>query len=423
MKTAPRYLGIFLVLCLIFSFISCGNTEDDPTTNPTLPNDNAIEEKAEVISLDKEFVSHNDWQDGYDKMLVRSEYSNITVEENCAEVYPVIAKALGENSVMRSNTMESERENFTAIAKEPYEINPESFATQISEMDTVVRRSDSIAVSIIEDYSTDGLHAIAGFNFDTQNGEMLTISDIVTDVSKVPSIIEKAVMTRIGEEEPFGENAVSDYFNNHSVENLSWTLEYSGITFWFKPGDIAPTNFGIQSVTIAFEEYPKLFSKKYTASPDAYIVGIPLATAFTYNSSGKADEFIITGDYDKASDSYEGFSIQTNSSDYDVVCQAYNIHSYYVKTADGSSYLYVFTDESKEEDRQMKLFVFDLKNGKIEKLDELNMGLLYRGDNIFALPTNPEKLLLCDYEGRYPSLEFKVGNDGLPEMSRSQEYD
>ena len=421
MKAASRYLGILLAVCLIFSFISCGNTADNSTDNTTLPNDNIIENKAEVISLDKEFVSHYDRQEGYPEMLVRSEYSNITVEENFAELYPVIARALSENSVMRSNTMESEREHFTAIAKESYETDSDSFTTMISELDTVVRRSDSIAVSIIEDYSTDGLHAIAGFNFDTQSGTLLNLSDVVTDVSQVPYIIEKAVMNRIGEEEPFGENAVSNYFKSHSAENLSWTLEYNGISFWFKAGDIAPTNFGIQSVTIAFNKYPELFSKKYITSPDAYIVGIPSATTYTFNNSGKAEELIITVDCDKASGLYEGFTIQTSSSDYEVSCQACNIHSYYVKAADGNSYLYVFADDSKEEDRQMKLLIFNLKNGKIEKISELNMGLLYRGDNVFALPTNPDKLLLCDYEGRYPSLEFRVGNGGLPEMSSSQE--
>lgn len=425
MKAFTRHIILFLALCLIFSLAACNKNEpdnqpsDNPTTDTTAQNDPVTEKKAELLALDKEFISHNDFQEGYPDMLLRSRYSNITVEENCAELYPIIAKALSENAAMRSNAMENERDNFIANAKEAYDADPDSFETQISETDTVVRRADSIAVSIIEDYNSDGTRTIKGYNFDTESGNILTLSDVITDFSNVPSIAESIIMSRIGEEEPNGESAVIEYFKNCPEENLSWTLEYDGVTFWFKPGDIAPTNFGIQNVTITFEEYPELFNKKYTASPDAYITGIPSATSFTYN---KAEELVITGDYDKASDSYYGFSIQVNGSDYEVGCQAYNIHSYYVKSADGNSYLYVFTDESKDEDRQMKLSVFDLNGSDIEKAEE-NMGLLYRGDNIFALPTNPDSILLKDYDERYPTLEFKVGEGGLPEMSKSQEYD
>ncbi len=444
MKAFTRHIILLLVLCLMFCLASCGKADipdesvsdtsaqniteaettakDEAPEETTVQNESATAESTELLSLDKEFISHYDWQEGYPDMLVRSIYSNISVDENCAELYPVIAKALKETAAMRSNAMESERENFAAIAKEAYETDPDSFGTQVSEMDTVVRRADSVAVSIIEDYSSDGIRYIAGYNFDSESGNILTPSDVIADLSKVPSIAESIIMSRIGEADTKGETAVSEYFKNTSEESLSWTLEYNGVTFWFRPGSIAPTNFGVQSVTITFKDYPELFNKKYTASPDEYIAGIPSALSFTYNNSGKAEELVITGNYDKTGAFYKGFSIQTSSSDYEAECKAYNIHPYYVKTADGNSYLYVFADGSKEEDRQMKLLIFDLKNSKIEKLDELNMGLLYRGDNIFALPTNPEKLLLYDYDGRYASLKFKVGENGLPEMSDSQEY-
>lgn len=87
-------------------------------------------------------------------------------------------------------------------------------------------------------------------------------------------------MSRIGEEEPFGETAIPDYFKNTPEEDITWVLEYNGITFYFDPGAVAPTIFGIQIATVTFAQYPDLFNEKYTAVPEAYIVNLPVSSSF-----------------------------------------------------------------------------------------------------------------------------------------------
>lgn len=62
----------------------------------------------------------------------------------------------------------------------------------------------------------------------------------------------------------------------------------------------------------------------------------------------------------------------------------------------------------------MILCVFSLKNGEIKQISETDMGLLYRGNNTFTLPTDPDKLLLCDYNEKSSDLCFVVDKNGIP---------
>ena len=150
--------------------------------------------------------------------------------------------------------------------------------------------------------------------------------------------------------------------------------------------------------------------------PDEYIVSLPVESSFfaDLNNDGKCDELIVSGNYDKEDRYYYTLGIYTEYSDYEVDWFAYNLQPYYVKTVDGSSYLYVFSENAREEHRRMVLSVFSLKAGYIVNISETDTGLLYRGNNVFAVPTNPDELLLCDYDDYSTSLIFTVGEDGMP---------
>ncbi|MBQ8015833.1 MAG: DUF3298 domain-containing protein [Clostridia bacterium] len=243
---------------------------------------------------------------------------------------------------------------------------------------------------------------------------MLALSDVVTDITKIPAIVEKEVTSRMWQGEFDGETAIPDYFKNTPEEDITWILDYNGITFYFNPGDIAPTNFGIQTATVTFAEYSDLFNVKYAAVPDAYIVSLPLSSSFftDLTDDGRSEELIVSGNYDYEGRFYYTLGIYSENSNYEVDWFSYDLNPYYVKTTDGNSFLYVFSEESEEEDRQMILSVFSLKNGEIKQVSEMNMGLLYKGNNVFALPTSPENLLLS-YDGKTDSV-FSANENGIP---------
>ena len=394
MKNIKRIISMLLALCFTVALTSCG--EDSPqevTPNETTQTaENEPSEEITVLSLNKEYVSHYEWYEDYPKMLVRSEYTTVTLDESAQKKYSALSQILSEASVMRKRTMEDEKDNLLADATREFMNDGEAFSTCISTLDVKVRRADSVALSILEDYCSDYGRALNGLNYDTQSGNLLTLSDVVTDVSKLPSAVENIVLKRIGEEDSTGETAVSDYFNNTSQDDINWTLEYNGITFWFNPGEIAPTNFGVQTVALTFAQYPDLFNEKYTAVPDAYTVALPLASWSYTDVTGdkQADGIFVTGDYDEDSGVYNTLCIDTDTSQYEEELFAYGLDPYYVKSADGNSYICVFSLNEAGETRDTSCTVFSLENGVIKNLGTKDIAPVNKGNNVLALPTNPE---------------------------------
>ena len=107
MDKLKRIVGILLTLCFMVAFASCG--EDSPqevTPNETTPTaENKTSEKITVLSLNKEHVSHYEWYEDYPEMLVRSEYTDVTLDKSIEKKYPELAKTLLETSVMRKRAL------------------------------------------------------------------------------------------------------------------------------------------------------------------------------------------------------------------------------------------------------------------------------------------------------------------------------
>ena len=422
MDKLKRIIGILLVLCFIVAFTSCGEgSPQEVTPNKTTQTaENEISEEITVLSLNKEYISHYEWYEDHPEMLVRSEYTDITLDKSMEKKYPLLAQTLTETSVMRKRAMEEEKDNFIVTATEEFLNDSEAFSTYVSTLDVQVRRADSVAVSIVEDYNSENDRAFNCLNYDTESGKLLALSDVVTDVAKLPTIVEKEVTSRIFQGDSDVETAIPDYLKNTPEDDITWVLDYNGITFYFESGAVAPTNFGIQTATATFAEYPDLFKEKYTAVPDAYAVSLPLSSPFftDLTGDGRSEELTVSGNYDYDGRFYYTLGINSENSNYEVDWFSYDLNPYYVRTADGDSFLYVFSEESEEEDRQMILCVFSLKNGEIKQVSETDMGLLYRGNNVFAVPTDPENLLLSVYDGSTDSV-FSADENGIPMKTAS----
>ncbi len=393
MNKLKRIVCILLTLCFTVALTSCGEKPPQEDT-PSGTTENAENKEISVLSLNKEYISDYEWYKDTSTMLVRSEYTDVTLDKAMEKDYPLLAKALAETSAMRKRTMEDEKDNFIALATDEFESNSEAFSTYVSTLDVQVRRADSVAVSILEDYGTEDSRSFNGLNYDTESGKELALADVFTDTSKIPATVEKEIMSRIGEDEPSGDTAVIEYFKNTPEDSITWTLDYNGVAFCFNPGDIAPTNFGIQVVTVTFAEYPDLFNEKYTVAPDEYIVSLPVSAPFYTDITGdkKTEELTVLGNYDEDTKFYHTVSINAESSQFEIEWFSY-IEPYFVKTADGKSYLCVFSVNNEEEGKDFTLSVYDFENGKIKLLSTSKTGLDSKGENIFAVPTDPSELV------------------------------
>ncbi len=398
MDKLKRILCILLSLCIVIGFTSCkkDNPEENVTDNPstTQTSNENTKDEINVLSLNKEYISHYEWYEDTSTMLVRSEYSDVTLDKSMEKQYPLLAKTLFETSAMRKRAMEDEKDNYIAFATEEFKKDGASFSTYISTLDVQVRRADSIAVSILEDYYTNGRRGFNGINYDTESGKELGLADVFMGTSKIPTVVEKEIMSRIGEDEPAGDTAVIEYFKNTPEDSITWTLDYNGVTFYFNSGDIAPTNFGVQVVTVTFAKYSDLFNEKYTVVPDEYVVSLPVSAPFYSDAVGnnETDEIIVSGDYDDDIKFYHTISVNSETSEYEIEWFSY-IEPYYVRTADGKSYVCVFSVNNEEEGKDFTLSVYEFVNGKAKRLSTSKTGLDCIDENIFTLPTTPSELL------------------------------
>ncbi|MBQ8784013.1 MAG: DUF3298 domain-containing protein [Clostridia bacterium] len=393
MNKFKRFVCILLTLYFTVALTSCGEKPPQEVT-PSGTTENAENKEISVLSLNKEYISDYEWYRDTSAMLVRSEYTDVTLDKAMEKDYPLLTKTLAETSAMRKRTMEDEKDNFIALSTDEFESNNEAFSTYVSTLDIQVRRADSVAVSILEDYGTKDSRSFNGLNYDTESGKELGLADVFIDTSKIPATVEKEIISRIGEDEPDGDTAVIEYFKNTPEDSITWTLDYNGVTFYFDSGDIAPTNFRIQVVTVAFAEYPDLFNEKYTIVPDEYIVSLPVSAPFYTDITGdkKVEELTASGDYDEDTKFYHTISINSESLEFEAEWFSY-IEPYYVKTAGGKSYLCVFSVNNEEDGKDFTLSVYNFENGKVKLLSTAKTGLDSKGENIFALPTNPSKLV------------------------------
>ena len=393
MNKLKRIICILLTLCFTVALTSCGEKTPQEVT-PSETTENVENKKISVLSLDKEYIFDCRWSWDDSAILVRSNYTDVTLDKSMEKDYPLLTKVLSETSVMRKRAMEEEKDNLISVAIEEFANNSVDFSTYLSALDVQVRRADSVAVSILEDYGTEGSRSFNGINYDTESGKELGLADIFIDTSKISATVEKEVMSRIGEDEPFGDTAVGEYFKNTPDDSITWTLDYNGVTFYFNPGDIAPTNFGVQVVTITFAEYPDLFNEKYTIVPDEYVVSLPVSAPFYTDAVGdnETDEIVVSGYYDEDIEFYHTISINAETAEFEAEWFSY-IEPYYVRTADGKSYLCVFSVNNEEEGKDFTLSVYELENGKAKLLGTSKTGLECKGENVFALPANPEELV------------------------------
>ena len=409
-----------------------GDASEDITKaeEPDEPEETNLE--PQIVSVQKAYISQIEWYEDTPSMLARSDYSYILLSEKDSESYPKLAEALRQTSNMCKNSMSTEFDNLIGLANEELELY-DGFVTQVSNLDMHIRRSDSVAFSVLSDSYMDTMYiedfrAIHGTSYDTQTGLELVITDVVKDMPRFSEIVEDELSGNMWGGELYSETAVKEYFENRTPYGISWCLDYSGVTIFFNEGDIAESGYGLTSVTVSFEEYPDVFDEKYMQMPDAYMTKLPVSCSNFFDLDGdkKLDEFIVSAYFDDVMGMYSDIYIVSGEDYYEESISAYGYKSYYVKTRDGRNLLYLFVEGSDSWHRLMNLYVYDISGKSIEKLGEVALAphhdVDYDGTDLFFLPTDPENMYL-DYfvsqEGFfYPAFaEFHtVGSDGFPEM-------
>ena len=430
-----RAAALLLSMCMLLCLCACGdqtgsespdpqNTPQDtpnpsgtPDTSPTVHGD------ARTLSLQKQLYSLYDWDD--DALLVQSEFSHVTLWQNDTAKYPELAETLEQTANMIKRSMEDEYDNLCATAREEL---PWTGETSVSTLDIQVRRADSVVLSLLSDSYSDygwiedfrGMH---GTNYDAQTGLELALNDVVD----VNNDLADAVANELNSHQWAGDfdyrDAVQAYFANTPYDGFSWTLDYNGVTFYFADGDLEEPGNGGKTATVSFTQYPELFNEKYMAVPSAYMVELPMDSSYFTDLDGDGDleELNVTSYFDSDVGMYTKFGVYADAdgSFHYEDCFADGFIPYYVKTADGNHYLYLFCeqDESSGPIPTMLLVVFDVSGGRLTRVGEMNAAPGYIPDGIYRVPTDPEDFYLDDFDSMAQDMmAFTVGPTGLPEL-------
>ena len=382
------------------------------------------------IALQKQFYEHYDWEE--DTLLVQSEYSHVTLWQEDAVEYPQVAGVLAQSAEMIQGNMEDEFETLSAFMREIMTGSTDAAEPAVSALDIQVRRADSVAISLLEDSYSDygrieefrGMH---GVSYDTQTGQELKLTDVIVDMEAIPPLVEQELKSHMRAGEFHAATAVADYFRNTPEDGISWTLDYNGVTFYFGDGDLSEPGSGRQTATIAFAQHPDLFEEKYMTVPDAYMVELPLEHSFFTDLDGDGDpeELDVTGFYNSDVGIYTKFGVYTDTDGYYHYeeCAADGFLPYYVKTAWGEHYLYLFCEEKEGAFPMFTLEVLDVSDGGFTRIGRIHAGPGYLPTDQYRVPTDPELFYLDDYDNMTQDMmPYSVEAMGLPQpQSRDAE--
>lgn len=430
-----RIICLLLSVCMLLCLAACQgeaehpqesestvSTESQESTVSIENNQGEDADELRVLTLEKALHTYYEWADDYDWALVRSEHSCVTLGQADADAYPEMAEVLSQIATMQKNAMLDEFDNLISTAREELASNREGFETYVSTLDVQVRRADQVVISLLSDsYSHYGqienYRALHGSNYDTKSGKELALNDVVKDINNDLALaVQEELTGHMWTGDFYSEYAVEDYFANTPYDGFSWTVDYTGVTFYFAPGDLCDE--GAMTATVSFAKHPELFYEKYMAVPSEYTVELPLDIPFftQLDADGAFEEISVSGYYDEERNHYTKYGIYTDTDGqyYEEECYAYDFHPYLVKAASGN-YLYLFCEDFDEGMRQMHLIVFSLnEDGSVTKSGERNVSPSWLADNKFIVPTEPGKLILDDADNGTEKVVFAVGNNGMP---------
>ncbi len=361
------------------------------------------------------------------------------------DTYPKMEKVLN-NSLPTEKSMKEELQNLEDSAKE----ESESMGYDMVFYDvqhSYIRRSDDKIFSYISSSSTfsggaHGYYGFGGYNYNINTGEEIEFDDVVKD----DALLKKELVKRLEREYPdidffdSGDDIFANYDGTEQGYEFNFVLEPYGVTFIFNPYEIAAYAYGVQFITIGYDEVPGLFDDSFSESKGSYCQAFePYLPFLVTDKDGNTTKVNVSEELDYMDDTYtdsylKKITFEIDGEQYsDDECAAiysYGREYYLVHMEDGSNFVYCV---SLHDNDWHEISVYEIEdNGEVSFIDDME-GEFYKTsdwDNeddkwIYSPaiidPAHFEVINRCNVLSTYSTVrEYHIGEDGMP--NEEQDY-
>lgn len=278
------------------------------------------------------------------------------------------------------------------------------------------------SMSWLKYYDMGGAHPTAYndyYNFDTQTGKQLELSDMVKDMDGFRSYVKEELAGRAADGELFDgyEDTVDTLFDGTNADSsLEWAITENGVSVYFAPYEIGPYAAGEIEIAVPFKDHESMFEEAYMgASTDGWAKKVDPWDTVTYRSGDVDASVCYTYEEPETEDDFTRkltIEREQNGKKDTFTEDVYGKigDTWLVMTDDGRSYLYM---ELSSENDWKTMEVYDLNGEKVAKAGSST-------DSVNGAPIQtPDAFYLTrriDALGTYSAYrKFHVGADGMPE--------
>ncbi len=442
MKKKLKYVFLLGALCMA----ACATEPEVPVNNPTaMPTQEAVapevtkepeattipeatkapeltdvpKEETIPVRILLESKKIDVWEDG--RQLYAVIWQNPLIGGEDASKYPAISTVFRSLKTLQDRESESVAANLAGVAEDLKQYAHEMDVACYDSTRYFVQRADNHIISMRCNLSTDtgGIHPmsfVSGYNFSTETGALLSLSDVVTDPEQVRALVKKSLS------EKYADCLFDEWeslFAEMETDALSWTLDYEGLTFYFSPYELSFYAAGVLTVDIDFAMEPALFKKAYMAVPEqGSAMALPFHSYVEIEGTNGTKDTVLVGQCREEDDEFSfKLEIEKNGKsilEYPVYAYEYKAYLVAVEEKD-----FLFVDAIMDNDYKI-LYVFDLSQDRITApVSEMNAGFV-------TMPTDAETYSYAEEVFNNPAeirLSSRVDVFGTMEGTRSYSFD
>ena len=271
--------------------------------------------------------------------LLHKSVSGIGVDKELRASYPLLTKAINEINQGEFQRIEELSTRMKDEAASFRETAPDYYHPFQYEFDVLMRRADTMAVSFLQYEYTggSGVHGMyhwQGVNLSTVTGAPLPLEAVVRDKKALAG----AICERLRADYPDSPFAQLDekMVEKALTDQLNWTLDPQGLTFYFNPYEIASYAEGLLTATILFKERPDLFQGPYRQPAAAYAQPFPAYYPLTTSLRDNGERDVISVYEAKGS-----VHVMLNGTDNAFPVDLADLQPVLIHMEDGRNYLYI----------------------------------------------------------------------------------